>query len=270
MWFPLSRWGGELWLSLGSPQGIQTSLHLVRCNMSLNLSNCREVRPSFESGSLGVHSTWDRKHRVPLTYLLLRENSTWGAGGKLAQIFNQRQGIISHLGTTWGAWSFPLVAVLILIFISTWDGCFRELLSNPQGTQATCTVCCGTRDSYGANEEELGFILCWFRLCRAILHSWIDIRVQLVLWQCSWGLSGVLSRKSRLLTCLIRNTILLCTKCRKIKSHLPARGMCHGISRVAVGTWGIFASYSGDGHSKLHFVQRSQDSCLIMTDTSGN
>ena len=44
--------------------------------------------------------------------------------------------------------------------------------------------------------------------------------------------------------CLIRNTILLCTKCREIKTHLPARGICHGISRVAAGTWGIFATYS--------------------------
>ena len=81
--------------------------------------------------------------------------------------------------------------------------------------------------------------------------------------------SGVLSRKSRLLLWLIRNTILLCKKCREIKPHLPARGMCHGISRVAAGTWGIFSSYSWDGHSKLHFVQGSQDSCLVMTDTSG-
>ena len=48
----------------------------VGCKTSLNLSHCREVRPSFESGSLGVLSTRDRKHRVPLTYLLLRENST--------------------------------------------------------------------------------------------------------------------------------------------------------------------------------------------------
>ena len=40
----------------------------------------------------------------------------------MAQIFNQRQGISSHLGIIWGAWSFPPVAVLILIFISTWDG----------------------------------------------------------------------------------------------------------------------------------------------------
>ena len=24
-----------------------------------------------------------------------------------------------------------------------------------------------------------------------------------------------------------------------------------------------------DGHSKLHFVQQTQDSCLVMTDTSG-
>ena len=34
-------------------------------------------------------------------------------------------------------------------------------------------------------------------------------------------------------------------------------------------TWGIFSSYSGDGHSKFHFVQRSLDSCLVRTDTSG-
>ena len=137
----------------------------------------------------------------PLTYRFLRETSTWGAGGKLAQIFNERQGISSPLGMIWGAWSFPRVTVLILIFISTWDGCLRESLSIPQGSQATCTVCCGTRDSYGANEGEMGFIMCWFRLHCAILHSWVDIRVYLVLWQCSWGVSGVLSRKSRLLTC---------------------------------------------------------------------
>ena len=46
---PLSSWGGDLRLSLGSPQGIQTSLHLVTWNTSLNLSHCREIRPSFES-----------------------------------------------------------------------------------------------------------------------------------------------------------------------------------------------------------------------------
>ena len=240
MWIPLSRCGGELWLSLGSPQGIQTSLHLLRWNMSLNLSQCREIQPSFESGSLAVHSPWDRKHRVPLTYLLLRENSNWGAGGKLAQIFNQRQGISSLLLTIWGAWRFPPVAVLILIFTTTWDGCLRESLLIPQRSQATCTVCCGTRDSYGANEGDMGFILCWFRLHRSILHSWVDIRVHLVLWQWSWGISGVLSRKSGLLTCLIGNMILLCTKCREIKPHLPARGLCPGISRVAAETWGIF------------------------------
>ena len=36
---------------------------------------------------------------IPLIYLLLRENSTWGACGKLAHLFSQRHGISSHLGT---------------------------------------------------------------------------------------------------------------------------------------------------------------------------
>ena len=66
---------------------------------------------------LAVHSTWDRKHRVPLTYLLLRENSTWGACGKVAHLFSQRQGISSHQEKIRGAWSFPRFAVLKLIFI---------------------------------------------------------------------------------------------------------------------------------------------------------
>ena len=30
-----------------------------------------------------------------------------------------------------------------------------------------------------------------------------------------------------------------------------------------------FSSCGGDGHSKLRFVQRSQDSCLVTMDTSG-
>ena len=68
--------------------------------------------------------------------------------------------------------------------------------------------------------------------------------------------------------CLIGNTGMLCTKCRGIDPHLPARGMSHGISRVVAGTWRTFSIYSWDGHSKHHFVQRSQDLCLVMTDTS--
>ena len=68
---------------------------------------------------------------------------------------------------------------------------------------------------------------------------------------------------------LIGKTGLLCMQCRGIEPHFPARGMSLSISRVAAGTWGIFPSYSGDGHSKLHFVQRSQDSCVVMRDTSG-
>ena len=55
--------------------------------------------------------------------------------------------------------------------------------------------------------------------------------------------------------CLIRNMELLCTQSRGFGPHLPPRGMSHGISRVAAGTWGIFSSYSGDGLLKLHFVQ---------------
>ena len=55
-----------------------------------------------------------------------------------------------------------------------------------------------------------------------------------------------------------------------IRALSPTEGMTHVISRVAAGTWGLFSSYSGDGRLKLHLVQRSQDSCLVRTDTSGS
>ena len=109
MWFPLSRWPGYLRDSLESPKGNQTFLHHVIWKTRLNLSHFMEIRLSFESRPLMVHSTWDRKHSVPLTYLLLKENSTWGACGKVAHLFSQKQGIRSHLETIWGAWSFPRV-----------------------------------------------------------------------------------------------------------------------------------------------------------------
>ena len=70
--------------------------------------------------------------------------------------------------------------------------------------------------------------------------------------------------------CLIGKTQLLCMQCRGIGPDLVARGKSHGFSRVAAGTWGIFSSYGGDGHLKLGFVQRNQDSCLVMTDPSGS
>ena len=53
-----------------------------------------------------------------------------------------------------------------------------------------------------------------------------------------------------------------------IRPHLAVRAKSHEFSRVTACTWGIFTSYGGDGHLKLGFVQRSQDSCLVMTDTS--
>ena len=64
------------------------------------------------------------------------------------------------------------------------------------------------------------------------------------------------------------NTEILCMQCRGIGPHLATRGTTHVFSRDAVGTWDIFSSCSEDGFSKLMFVERSQDSCLIMRHTS--
>ena len=84
------------------------------------------------------------------------------------------------------------------------------------------------------------------------------------------GDSAVPSGKSRFLTPLIGNMELLSMKCRGIGPHLAAAGKSQEFSRVGACTWCIFSSYGGDGNLKLGFVQRRQDSCLVMTDTSGS
>ena len=72
-----------------------------------------------------------------------------------------------------------------------------------------------------------------------------------------------------LLTCLIGNMELLSMQCSGTRPQLAERGKSHCFSRVVVGTWGVFLSYSVDDPSKLVFVERHQDSCLVMRDTSG-
>ena len=51
----------------------------------------QEIWTSFKSGHLGVLFSWSIKHSFPLTYIFLRENSSWGACGKMAYLFCQRQ-----------------------------------------------------------------------------------------------------------------------------------------------------------------------------------
>ena len=68
---------------------------------------------------------------------------------------------------------------------------------------------------------------------------------------------------------LIGNMELLCMQCMGIGPRLLTRAKSHGFPRVAAGTWGIFSSYGGDGHSKLVFVQQRKNSCLFLLDTSG-
>ena len=173
---------------------------------------------------------------IPISEGRLLLRCFWKVGLPL----QSKTGNHSHPEMIWGARNIPQPALLKLMILYTWDGCLRESLDVPKGSQATCSVWCGSRGGYGANAREIGLISIWFWVHRAILHSWGDISVLLFLWQCCWGLSGVQSSKSRLLTCLIGKTQLLWTQCRGIGPHLAGRGKSHGFSRVAAGTWGIF------------------------------
>ena len=53
------------------------------------------------------------------------------------------------------------------------------------------------------------------------------------------------------------------------RASSPAEGIVPWEFPSCGSNWGIFSSYNGDGHSKLHFVQQSLEDCLVMTDNSG-
>ena len=188
---------------------------------------------------------------------------------KVSLPIQSKTGNHSHPDMIWGARNIPQAALLKLMIIYTWDGGLSESLEVPKGNQATCSVSCGSWGCYGANARDIGLISICFCVHREIVHSWGDISVLLILWQSCWGLTGDQLSKSRLLTCLIGKTLLLCTECRGIGPHLAEKGESHGFSRVAAGTCSIFSSYGGDVHSKLKFVQWIQDTCLGMRDISG-
>ena len=138
--------------------------------MTLHLNHCSEIRPSFESGHYGVHSTWGRKHRVPLTYVFLGEISSWGACGNLAYFFNIILGIRSLLKMIWHPCSLLRVPVLKLVFLQIWDGCLRESLELPKVRQATWLLWWGTGDCSRVNTGESGIISYWFGIERTVSH----------------------------------------------------------------------------------------------------
>ena len=45
-----------------------------------------------------------------------------------------------HSEVIWGAGNIPQVALLKLMILSASDGCLRESLEVPKGSQATCSV----------------------------------------------------------------------------------------------------------------------------------
>ena len=137
----------------------------------------------------------------------------------------------------------------------------------PKRGQATCLVWQGTRDCSRSNTWESGVISRWLGIHRTISHSIGDISVIQDLWGCFWGLSGLPSSKSRLLTYLIGNLELFYMQCRGIGPRLSRRGKSQGFSGVQVEPV-VYSRVTAGMAIQLVFVQRHQDCCLVMMDTS--
>ena len=81
--------------------------------------------------------------------LLLR--CLWKVGLPL----QSKTGNHSHPEMIWVARNIPQTSLLKLMILYSWKGCLRESLEVPKGSQATCSVWCGSRGGYGVNERKL-------------------------------------------------------------------------------------------------------------------
>ena len=170
-------------------------------------------KPAFfwvraSQGSFHLKQKTQSPSHIPISEGRLLLRCLWKVGWTL----QSKTGNHSHSGMIWGARNIPEAALLKLMILSTWDCFLRESFEFPKRSQATSSVCCGSRVCYGATAREIILISIWFWVHWVILLSWCDISFLLVLWQCCWGLSRVKSSKSSLLTCLIgKNAIALDT-----------------------------------------------------------
>ena len=180
-------------------------------------SSCEmKYEPAFKPLQGNPAFFWDRAPRgpfhlrqktqspshIPISEGRLLLRCLWKFGLPL----QSKTGNHCHPEMIWGTRNIPQAALLKLMILYTWEGCLRESLEVPKGSQATWSVWCGSRGDYGANAREIDLMTISFWEHWAILHYWGDISVLFFLWQCCWGLSVVQSSKSRLLTCLIGKT----------------------------------------------------------------
>ena len=80
----------------------------------------------------------------------------WGACRKLAYLLSRRQGIIL-IPRFYGVHG----TFLKLLYWNWWSSILETVVS---GSQATCSVWCGSRGGYGANAREIGLISIWYIL----------------------------------------------------------------------------------------------------------
>ena len=125
--------------------------------MSLHLSHCRETGLLLRQGISGsipleAENTESLSHtyfcgKAPLDVLV---KSWLNSSVEDREAFSSRDDMrCTELSST---------ALLNLMILYTWDGCLRESLEFPKGSQATCSVSCGSRVGDGVNAREIGLI----------------------------------------------------------------------------------------------------------------
>ena len=87
-------------------------------------------------GTFHLRQKTQNPSHIPISEGRLLLSCLWKVGLPL----QSKTGNHSHPEMIWAAWNIPQAALLKLMILYTSDGCLRESLEVPKGSQATCSV----------------------------------------------------------------------------------------------------------------------------------
>ena len=91
---------------------------------------------SASRGPFHLRQKTQSPSHIPISEGRLLLRCLWNVGLPL----QSKTGNHSHPDMIWGAWNIPQAVLLKLMILYSWDGCLRESLEFPKGSQAACSV----------------------------------------------------------------------------------------------------------------------------------
>ena len=132
------RWRTLVFSRVSTGDSVIPSFCEMKYEPAFNLLQGKPVFFSVRAhrGPFHLRQKTQSPSHIPISEGRLLLSCLWKVGLPL----QSKTGNHSHPEMIWAAWNIPQAALLKLMILYTSDGCLRESLEVPKGSQATCSV----------------------------------------------------------------------------------------------------------------------------------